>query len=330
MKVFYLKTSDHLRKSLIISYFLNNPNLLKLYDFEPEEFIEDVFALKSELQNRMHANEFIQLTETPRNIKELIIVNSFVDKNPHKIINQTFYYYLIVDWSKIELLKNKFESCASEKGFLDLDQILSFIEDVHRDLNNIDLLNTIAYYVDPINRIITVSNILLDFRAEVIYHQKTGHLKTKMSFEKNTWQDFEEYFFDYSLKTTKSFKGIVSYAVLSLYKDNNSIEFEHFDYIRSIFNSIIELAGFIQTSELLLRIRNDEYLSNKMNLIIRNPKKTKSGISSFENETLSEVLDRIEAESESYIDFNEFQQYFTRRGFPMFNKKTYPEIHQRK
>ena len=40
---------------------------------------------------------------------------------------------------------------------------------------------------------------------------------------------------------------------------------------------------------------------------------------SLHSENLDQVLERIIAESDHYIDWYEFIQYFTKRGFPMYD-----------
>lgn len=318
MKTFYLKTGDFLRKSAIISYFLKNPNLLKLYDFEPDEFIEDVFSFKTSKSQNFDVNDFIQFLETPRSIKSLDMVNNFMNNNPHRIIADLFYYYLILDKSKLENLKQRFIEKSLEKSQnLTAFQVLSLIEDFHKDFENLDVLNSIVYYIEPINRIVTLSNILLDLRAEIIFEHKNKASISGIDFANTTWEDIEDYILNYNIKTEKSFQGIVSHAVLSIYKNENAVEFEHFDYIHSVFNSIIDTCGFIETSNLLIRLKTDDYLSTKMKLLVRISKNNKYANCRYADETLEELFDRIERESESYLDFNEFQQYFTHRGFPM-------------
>ena len=318
MKVFYLKTGDSIRKSSVISYFLKNPNLLKLYDFDPEEFIEDIFAIKTDQENSIHFNEFIALMETPRDAKSLDYVNDFLCNNPHKTIDDTFVYYLVISEQKMRALQTKFTTFADVHESLDLDDALRFIETLHEELDNHELVNSIVFYVEPVNRIVTLTNILYDLHTEILYQKNTGQNLSKIGDGKVIWKHIQDYLLGYSLKTKNDFNGIVSYALLSSCENDNAIEFEHFGYIRSVFNSLKQFEGFVETEELINRLKTDEYLENKLNMNIKNQNQKKQTQNAYAEETLDEVLDRIRQESELYIDFNEFHQYFTVRGFPVY------------
>lgn len=321
MKTFFLKTSDFLRKSYIIRYFFLHPNLLKLFDFEPAEFLDDIAAVQSERQNSMHVNEFIRFLETPRSVKSLDAVNAFLRRNPQKTVQKLLVYYQILDESQVQTLKRHFDRARDSGRLATTQDLVRLVEDLHRDLVNMDLLNSIAYYVDPVNRIITLSNILLDFRCEAICWRRGAADRSGADFGRPSWELFEDYFRDYTLRSQKPFQGVVSYAVMSVYKSENTIDFEHFEFVRSIFNSISDTCGFVETSELLMRLRLDDSLIPKLGLPIRRPQGGRpvegSVAGRLELETLGEVLDRIENEAEEYIDFGEFQQYFSRRGYPM-------------
>lgn len=328
MKTFFVKSGDFLRKSSIVSYFLVNCNLLKLYDFEPAEFLEDMAATQTERQNAMHVNEFIRFVETPRPAKKVDAVNEFMCCNPHRRVAYLFTYYLVLTGEQLTDLKAKFEERQTAGELRSVRDLIDLVEALHRDVDNLTLLNAIAYYIDPINRVITLSNILLDYRSEAICWRKGLTTTERLSFATPSWEHFEAYLKGYVLRTNKSFQGVISYAVLSIYKAENTIDFEHFGYIRSVFETIENVEGFVQTEELLMRLRTSEYLANKMDLVIRPVKQKQKGEKDYDteakharkglqNETLSELLDRIENEAEELMDFSEFQQYFSRRGFPM-------------
>lgn len=322
MKTFLVKSGDFLRKSSIVSYFLSNCNLLKLYDFEPAEFLEDMAATQTERQNAMHVNEFIRFVETPRKAKKVKAVNEFMCCNPHKRVANLFTYYILLTNDQLTELRLKFEERQKRSELRSAKDLIELVEAMHRDIANLTLLNAIAYFIDPINRVITLSNILLDYRSEAICWRKGLPTTDAIGFGKPSWEHFEVYLKSYILRTNKSFQGVISYAVLSIYKAENTIDFEHFGYIRTLFETIEHVEGFVKTEELLMRLRTSEYLANKMDQqirpVIQNRKgEPQSERKKLQNETLSELLDRIEHEAEEWMDFSEFQQYFSRRGFPM-------------
>ena len=118
----------------------------------------------------------------------------------------------------------------------------------------------------------------------------------------------------YQYSTLKPFEGIKSLAVLEILQKENNIIFPGISKIKKIFFEMEMKMGFVKTDELLIQLMNDEEVYSFMCEKIRKPVKNLDSDFEFFDENLNELLQRIEIESEKYIDWDEFKQYFSYRG----------------
>lgn len=120
--------------------------------------------------------------------------------------------------------------------------------------------------------------------------------------------------FSYTYSTMKPFEGIKSLAVLEILSKENTISFQGIPRIKELFFQMETRMGFVRTDELLIKLMNDEAVYNLMCEKIRKPIKGLDSDFDFFDENLNELLQRIEVESEKFIDWDEFSQYFSYRG----------------
>jgi hypothetical protein len=311
MRTHFIVTNDYLRKSLIISYFLKNSNLLKLFDFRPDEFVEEIMGFDSYQAYAMSVNEFIKVMEVPRNSTPVELVNTFSYCNPHHISSETFSYYIFFGEENFKTLRELYKGYAKRRESLPQSDMIDFIESIHKNPKNIDLLNKMVFYVDPVHRVLTLSRILLDFRSEILNRALPGWP------EEFDFEFLKCYIRNFNLRKLHTYQGITSFAVMTIYDKQNDSEFEHLGYIKGLFDQLPIVDGFVSTESLILKIRNDEFLGNFSSSIIRKGNSKKTSSRNLAGETFQDLLDRVESESESWIDWGEFRQYFTRRGFPM-------------
>ncbi len=239
-------------------------------------------------------------------------VNSFTAKNPHYISQETFYYYIFFQDEDFLLLSELYKAHFRNKHPISLREMIDFIEGLHKNPKNIGLLNKMVYYVDPANRVLSLSSILLDFRSELM-HKIIPERLSDLSFEL-----IESYIKSFTLKRAHNFQSITSYAVMTIYERQNETDFEHLGHIKAVFDGLVSIDGFVPKEKLIMTLRNDEFLSGQMNAYIRDADDAmKETPPNLVDETLQDLLDRVESESETWIDWGEFRQYFTRRGFPM-------------
>lgn len=260
----------------------------------------------------INVNEFIKIIEMPRSPIPVDKVNAFTAKNPHYVSNETFHYYIFFQEEDFLMLSELYKTHFRSKNPVSLREMIDFIEALHKNPKNITLLNKMVYYVDPAHRVLSLSSILLDFRSELM-HKIIPERLSDLTFE-----FIESYIRGFTLKRAHNFQSITSYAVMAIYEKQNETDFEHLGHIKTIFDSLPNVDGFVLKEKLILTVRNDEFLCQLMNAYIRNPDEAnKETPRNLVDETLFDLLDRIESESETWIDWGEFRQYFTRRGFPM-------------
>jgi hypothetical protein len=149
----------------------------------------------------------------------------------------------------------------------------------------------------------------------------------KKSFEEINWNKFSRngkigillarvlhVIFSYQYSTLKPFEGIKSLAVMELLNKENTITFPGIVRVKELFFEMDSKMGFVKTAELLIKLMNDEQIYHMMCDKIRKPIKELDSDFDFFDENLNELLQRIELESEKYIDWDEFSQYFSYRG----------------
>ena len=317
IRIHNLKNTDSLKKSMIIKYFLINNNLFKIYDISPQKMIEEIINFESNEINFLNENELIKILSLPRESISVSKINYFKQNNPVRKIHNFFEYYYFLENQDLKYLENKFNQ-YSEKKFKNKSQILNFIEKIHKNWENLKILNILTYYITPINRIITLSQILLELRGEIINNNAQINLNKK---KEDCWPIIQNYIKKFTLTEKKNFEGLRSFAVLSLYEEENFIDFEYLDYVHKLFMNLENISGFVNKDNLLISIRNDEFFDDKWGTIVRKNRFQRRG------EILEDFLERVEQETDDYIDWNEFSQFFTRRGFPIlvlkYNEEDY-------
>lgn len=118
----------------------------------------------------------------------------------------------------------------------------------------------------------------------------------------------------YRYSSLKPFEGIKSLAVLELLKKESNISFTGIGRVKEVFFEMEMKMGFVKTDELLIRLMNDEQAYGHMCEKIRKPLAKMDSRFEFFDENFNELLQRVEVESEKYIDWDEFKQYFSYRG----------------
>ena len=351
IRVYYLKNTDSLKKSSIIKYFLKNINLFKIYDITPQKMIEEIINFESNEINFLNENELIKILSIPRDSISISKINNFKENNPVRKILDFFEYFYFLEEENFSYLCLKFDEYYDKK-LKNKSQILNFIENIHKNWENLKILNTLTYYITPINRIITLSQILLELRGDLINKNQLINEKTKSEEKeeknpnlksikeenlknpkkiskkapkslksqtvqnwtqnkKETWSKIKNYIINFKITEKKNFEGLRSFAVLSLYEEENFIDFKNIDYIKKLFMSLKNIGGFVNKEDLLLAIRNDEFFDDKWGTIVRKNRFQRKG------EILEDFLERVEEETDDFINWNEFRQFFTRRGFPI-------------
>ena len=310
IKASNMVTDDSLKKSYVIAYFLNDPNLFKIFDITPADFIEEILNYESSENNRLYPNELVQILEQPRPSISIEDINDFSRNNELRGKDKFLRYYFLMTKEDMKQLQNKYNKIRDAFG---RDNILEFIETLHNDEIYFEDLNRLVYYIEPINKILTLSHVLLCMRIEILENKELyGDLKY------HNWDRVDTYIKQFELKAPLKDLFGVPPTVVELFRPGNKIDIEFLPSLRNKFNSLSCREGYVSKEDLLIAIANDEYLNKQMDVLVRDPGLYRKGINDeLANENFTQLLDRIDKEAEDFISWEDFRQYFTRRGFPM-------------
>ena len=120
--------------------------------------------------------------------------------------------------------------------------------------------------------------------------------------------------FNHQFSEPKPFAGIKSMAVLECFRQENLVSFKYLNRVRRVFDRMPSQVGFVDTGNLVIGLINEEEVYDLMCEKVRRPVKGLCSDAEFFDETLSDLLQRIQDESEPFIDWAEFRQYFSYRG----------------
>lgn len=305
-----LVIGDTLKKSQVILYFLNDLNLFKVFDISPAELIEEILQYESSENNMLYPNELIQILELPRSSVSLADINRF-NKEGDVRGKAGFlrYYFLLTEADMAELCKN-YVRYADSKGH---ENMIDFIEAIHSEEDNLDLLGKLAYYIEPINRVLTLGQVLLCMRMEILAQREVYSDK-----KQHSWAVVDIYV--RTFKISGSFNNLfgVPNSLLELFKPGDKIDVDFMQHLHELFLKLPSKEGYVSKEDFLIKIGNDERMEMLLGAKIRNPGRSRKGMNDeLEDENLNQLLDRVDSEAEDYIDWEDFRQYFTRRGFPM-------------
>ncbi|EAR83067.2 EF hand protein (macronuclear) [Tetrahymena thermophila SB210] len=327
-----------------VKYLIKQKQLLSIYDLTSQNLNKSVQQFPTEKKGYFTYEEFVKFLQTPRNILEKSTTsgNYFYDeikKNRKKNIKNAQQSLNQIEDEVAELNENN-STCLLQAEhlrimrelFIDLDKhndmIVSrkqYVEKLRSDVRIVKILHLPALYMPSIDKTMNVDRVLYRIEQE----QFIGDPDIKSTKEYLTWQQFLEYFNDIkSLKkgneadTQEKIKQI---KVFSSIKDNvddqNEVDLE--EGIKNILKTEYDKLPkqsevYVNSFQFIEAVKmNPKYPQYTNNLSRRKADKF-----DLKEELLCDTLDRMEAECDEYLDFEEIMEYFTRRGRPKYiNKK---------
>lgn len=133
------------------------------------------------------------------------------------------------------------------------------------------------------------------------------------------WDGFVKKLQSYNIKQSISFLDyLYNDSSFKMIDDSTKIDFDMIVLINTFFSGLLNEDGYVITREVISALKqhfskqdNSFYLEQ----IVRF--KSKSNESSLGAEKMKDLLNRIESECDFYVDWNTFEQYFTRMGWPV-------------
>jgi hypothetical protein len=203
-----VENSKVARRADIISYFFDNPSLLKLHDFLPDHFILAINEKECKNAHQLTQKRFCQLLEEPRDQVLVDQINSFFQKNPIQTSDENATYYNLMTDDTMRWLKSKFDDfprlrntvvdddqTMTEKEKRDLmpANVCRFVRSLHDDEDSYAYLNTYAIFILPLNRLLTLSQILVEL--DIVIKKTRDPAKFNLN-----WRDLRALIENYKLQ----------------------------------------------------------------------------------------------------------------------------------
>ena len=170
------------RRADIITYFFSHPTLLKLHDFLPDHFILAVNEKECANPHQLTRKKFSQLMEEPRDQVLVDDINHFFSQNPVTTSNDKVTFYNLMTRDAIDWLKSSYDQFPRVRSFSpDTEEAMTpeqikeffpvnvckFIRALHENEDGYKFLNTYAIYILPLNRLITLSQVLIELDISI-------------------------------------------------------------------------------------------------------------------------------------------------------------------
>lgn len=190
------------------------------------------------------------------------------------------------------------------------------VEAIRQDVRTKKFLNKGVVYLPKVKKEISLRKVLNQIEQEEFIkadNLDTGDSNFISSKKYISWKNFMDYFVNYSRNQQ------LTEIDLELKKDSiddqKLIEIPKSlkERLRSIFNEMKDEEGYVKSFEFLNKLKTDSLLISNMEVQVR----TKAKYGEIPSETLRETLSRIEDFIDDYTDWEEFLQYFTKRGTPV-------------
>lgn len=195
------------RRGDIIRYFFSHPTLLKLHDFLPDHFILAVNEKECKNAHQLTKKKFCQLMEEPREQVIIDDINRFFSQNPLATSNDKVTYYNLMTPAAIQWLKDCYDEFPRIRSFapegdeqMTPEQIkeqlpvnvCKFIRAIHEKEEAFKFLNSYAIYILPLNRLLTLSQVLIELDISIKKRQDPNKFNLQ-------WKDLIQLIWNYNL-----------------------------------------------------------------------------------------------------------------------------------
>lgn len=272
--------------------------------------MEEILNYESSENNKLYPNEMVQILEQPRPSVNLDEINEFFGTGEIRGDARFLRYYFLLTNRYMTKLHSDYNKLSNNNKCYN---ILAFIEAMHNDTKQFDSLNQLAYYIEPINRVMSLSQVLLCMRIDIIRNRE--HYNDPKA---HNWQAIDTYIRTFKLSEPLNDLFGVPASLVELFEPGNTTDVSFMPYLKELFHKLPRREGYVIKDDLLIKIRNDEHLDKFMGAKIRKGGRHRLGLNDeLEDENLIQLVDRVDREADEYLSWEEFKQYFTRRGFPM-------------
>ena len=289
---------------------------MELYNLHPKTLILELNSFTSSHPNSFSLKELIQFLKFPR---DLYLKLSDFSKEKLTSMKSS----LITDLANISLLsEEELDSMRSvfkaldKTGDLTINRKL-FITSLRKDPQVSRFLMNPAVYMPQCDKILIVEKVLHQIEREEYFGEEINR-KAK---ENITWQRFIAHFLNYRkilyISRENFHKLKKKIDLRNVFDDQDLIDLpsEILAFFKEIYDSCDKTEeNYAFLPDFLKKTRN----SQKFEYFEEENARRSSVKFSLPNEKIGEVLKRIEEECDDHCDWDEFLEFFTRRGRPKF------------
>ena len=214
----------------------------------------------------------------------------------------------------VEIMKENFERLDRHEDLVVPRALL--VDSIRKDVRIKKYLNKGVVHLPQVNKVIALRKILHQIEQEE--HLKSDKLDTGdsnfISSKKYiSWKNFMDYFLNYS--KNENVQDIDLEFKRDTTDDQNMIEIPKVlkERMRAIFNECKNGEGYVKSIEYLDKLKLDPTVFSMMEAKSR----IQAKYGDLPAENLRETLARVEDNIEDFTEWDEFIQYFTRRGSPV-------------
>ncbi|CAD8106877.1 unnamed protein product [Paramecium primaurelia] len=280
-----------------IKYLISNPEIMEAFNINPKDLNQQVNKFPTKQQGVFTQNEFTRFLQKYKSQYDHEAFGGLSHVSQQQQVSSC-----LLNEDQIQILKNIFDTLQNDM----IAQRKELIQAFRNDIQVVRMLHVQAAYVSAIDKILNLETILSQLEAQAF------------EFPYISWKQFMDAF-EYDAMVSKQ---QLSFATLKESQkqvdDQDRIDApeELQQLIKEQFNKIV-MDDYVTAFDLIECIRRAPLYSQLRKQIIRKQSKK----SDIKEETLEQILKRIEETAEEYLTFQEFMSYFTRRGQPKFNEE---------
>ena len=322
---------------------MKNPQLFEFYGLDLMSLHPDIQDFPSEFKSALSFEEFVAFLKDPKATNDQTVhhVISEIENlgNNEDILRETYdvkkrkdFVRIVDERTRKEMskLKNQFENfCLLPEECLDIFRQafhkVAFTEDESATLNVVDFVQRLrqnedvksilkepAVYVSESHEYVPVEKVL----RQIENHVKKSPKKKKKAREVTDLDQFLKFFTNYELDREADIdqNEVGSKAHLDD-GDVFDIQPDRLQFFKDVYDSLPKnKEKLVETAALLDYLRETEYFKAISSEVARQ----KAALFDLPEETLTETFARLEKEVGSHIKWQDFEQYFTRRGRPWY------------
>jgi len=335
--------AENVDKEDICEHVLRSPEVLELYDIDAANLRRDLYAFPSKDRDSLFFEEFLSFLEQSKHVA----ANASLEQIPEmgqsgfkksaskfkksgvrfspdrKSARQKVENQCMLADETLETIKEVFHEVDKHEDLIVKRAVL--VKRLREDVRIARVLHKPAVHIIEIDKFLSLERLLRQIEEE----ETTAIGEQKRAKEYISLNQFLKYFTNYETpddlaekmqefnKTQTSFRKSPTKSVKGGFDedDQDIIELatKHMDFFRKVFDSMPKKRqSYVETMSFIDRIRGDDhYIGSR-----RDPARRKANNFTLPSENIEEVINRVETEAEKYISWDDFVQFFTRRGRP--------------